>query len=468
MTDALAFRPIAETARLIEEGSVSPVELIEAMLARIAALDGTLHSYVLVLGERALAEAHTAEREIRAGRHRGPLHGIPFAVKDTFFTAGVRTCAASRLLLDHVPDRTASVIARLQARGAILLGKLNTWEYGTGTGAVHHDLPFPAARNPWRENRYTGGSSSGSGAALAAGLASFTLGSDTGGSIRLPAAACGVMGLKPSFGLVGRGGILPNCWSLDVAGPLARTAEDLALVLDAIAGHDPDDAGSIAVPPADHRASLAAGVAGLRIGLVRDPGLPVAPAIAENMLRLAAHLAGQGAEIVEFALPRPIAAYQAASSLINWSESYAIHERDFLERGALMGQALRDKMMTGFGVRAVDYLAAQRQRRLLAEELDRAMQGLAALLLPCTAIAAPSLDDAEAVIAFTRQAFVAPFNISGHPALSLPTGFDEDGMPTAAQLVGQLFAEPALLGIAARCETLLPPRHPPSVEGIRR
>lgn len=464
MTEALAFRPLAETARLIGQGALSPVELVEAMLARIAALDGVLHSYVLVLAERALAEARIAEREIRAGRHRGPLHGIPFAVKDTFFTAGARTCAASRLLLDHVPDRDAAVIERLRERGAILLGKLNTWEYGTGTGAVHHDLPFPAARNPWDHNRYTGGSSSGSGAALAAGLASFTLGSDTGGSIRLPAAACGVMGLKPSFGLVSRAGILPNCWSLDVAGPLARTAEDLALILDASAGYDPDDAGSIAIPPADYRAALADGVAGLRIGMVRDLGLPVAPAITENMLQLARHLADQGAEIVGFALPRPIAAYQAASSLINWSESYAIHERDFLERGALMGQALRDKMMTSFGVRAVDYLAAQRQRRLLADGLDRAMEGLAALLLPCTSMTAPSHDDADAVVAFTRQAFVAPFNISGHPALSLPTGFDEDGMPTAAQLVGQLFAEPALLGIAARCETLLPPRRPPFAE----
>jgi aspartyl-tRNA(Asn)/glutamyl-tRNA(Gln) amidotransferase subunit A len=340
---------------------------------------------------------------------------------------------------------------------------------------VHHDLPFPAARNPWGDGRstglytgfYTGGSSSGSGAALAAGLASFTLGSDTGGSIRLPAAACGVMGLKPSFGLVGRSGILPNCWSLDVAGPLARTAEDLALILDAIAGPDPGDAGSSAVPAADHGAALSRGVAGLRIGLVQDPGLPIAPAIADNMRRLADHLATQGAEIVPFALPRPIAAYQAASSLINWSESYAIHERDFLDRGGLMGQALRDKMMTGFAVRAVDYLAAQRERRLLAGEMDRAMASVAALLLPCTTITAPPLDDADAVVAFTRHACVAPFNISGHPALSLPTGFDANGLPTAAQLVGQLFAEPALLGIAACCETLRASCHPSLTGSIR-
>ncbi len=350
----------------------------------------------------------------------------------------------------------------------MLLGKLNTWEYGTGTGAVHLDLPFPSRRatHGGTTAHFTGGSSAPASGAARGGRRRpcFALGSDTGGS---DAAARRrvrrAWGMKPSFGLVGRAGILPNCWSLDVAGPLARTAEDLALILDAIAGHDPDDASSIAVPPADHRASLAAGVAGFRIGLVRDPGLPVGPAITENMLHLARHLAAQGAEIVEFALPRSIAAYQAASSLINWSESYAIHERDFLDRNALMGQALRDKMMTGFGIRAVDYLAAQRQRRLLADELDRAMDGLAALLLPCTSITAPGLDDADAVVAFTRQAFVAPFNISGHPALSLPTGFDGDGMPTAAQLVGQLFAEPALLGIAARCETLPAPRHPPSV-----
>lgn len=463
--DALAFRPLADTARLIAQGALSPLTLVKAFLRRITALDGGLHSYLLVLAERALAEARIAESEIREGRYRGPLHGIPFAVKDNYFTAGVRTCAASRLLLDHVPDRTAAAIARLQAQGAILLGKLNTWEYGTGTGAVHFDLPFPPARNPWGHNRYTGGSSSGAGAALAAGLATFTLGSDTGGSIRLPAASCGVMGLKPSFGLVSRAGILPNCWSLDVAGPFARTAEDLALILGVIAGFDPDDASSIARPAADYRASLADGVAGLRIGLVRDPGLPVAPAIATNLVALARHLEEQGAEIVEFALPQPIAAYQAASSVINWSESYAIHERDFLERAALMGQALRDKMMTGFSVRAVDYLAAQRQRRLLTDELDRSMQGLTGLLLPCTSITAPRIDNADAVVAFTRQAFVAPFNISGHPALALPTGQDEDGLPTSAQLVGHLFAEAALLGVAACCETLTPRRHPPAAAG---
>ncbi len=243
--DDLAFLPVAEAARRIGQGALSPVTLVQAMLRRIASQDITLHSYLLVLDERALAEAHAAEREIRAGRALGPLHGIPFAVKDTYFTAGVRTCAGSRLLLDHVPDRTAAAVARLQARGAILLGKLNTWEYGTGTGAVHFDLPFPPARNPWG-GRYTGGSSSGAGAALAAGLASFTLGSDTGGSIRLPAAACGVMGLKPSFGLVSRAGILPNCWSLDVAGPLCWNVWDCAVVLDAIAGYDPRDGVDVA------------------------------------------------------------------------------------------------------------------------------------------------------------------------------------------------------------------------------
>lgn len=211
MTRDLHTLSITEAQRLIVSRALSPVELVEAFLDRIAAVDGTIHSYILVMAEQARGAARQAAAEIGAGRWRGPLHGIPFAVKDNYDVAGVATTGASRLRLDHVALGTATAVRRLQAAGAILLGKLNTWEYGTGTGAVHHDLPFPAARNPWNIGHFTGGSSSGAGAAVAAGTALFALGSDTGGSVRLPAAACGRAGIKPTFGLVSRAGILPNC-----------------------------------------------------------------------------------------------------------------------------------------------------------------------------------------------------------------------------------------------------------------
>ncbi len=451
MTRDLHTLSITEAQRLIVSRVLSPVELVEAFLDRIAAVDGTIHSYILVMAEAARAAARQATAEIGAGRWRGPLHGIPFAVKDNYDVAGVATTGASRLRLDHVASGTATAVRKLQAAGAILLGKLNTWEYGTGTGAVHHDLPFPAARNPWNTGHFTGGSSSGAGAGVAAGTALFALGSDTGGSVRLPAAACGLAGIKPTFGLVSRAGILPNCWSLDVAGPLCWTAEDAALVLREIAGHDPADPSSAPAPAVDYLAGLRAGVRGLRIGVVREfgPGAPALdPANAAGIEAMADVLAGLGAEIAEAHLPAPLTQYEGVTSVINWSESYSIHERDFLERGAEMGQALRDKMMSGFTVRAADYLAAQRQRRSLALSTDAALRCFDAVILPCAMHVAPSFDDPNAVTDFTRHKATTPFNVSGHPGMSVCTGFTDAGLPTNAQVGGRYFDEATVLRVA--------------------
>ena len=298
-------------------------------------------------------------------------------MKDNYDVQGVPTTGGSRLRLDHVATVTATAVRKLQAAGAVLLGKLNTWEYGTGTGAVHHDLPFEVARNPWNIGHFTGGSSTGAGASVAAGTAMFALGSDTGGSVRLPAAACGLQGIKPTFGLVSRAGILPNCWSLDVAGPLCWTVEDAALVLRAIAGFDAADPSSAVTPAVDYAAGLAAGVRGLRIGIVREfgPGAPTLdPDNAAAIEAAAQVLTDLGADVIDAHLPAPLKQYEAITSVINWSESFSIHERDFMERGAEMGQALRDKMMSGFTVRAADYLAAQRERRALALSTDAMMR----------------------------------------------------------------------------------------------
>ncbi len=447
----LHFLTIDEAQRRIAARSLSPVDLVEAFLARIAAVDGKIGSYLLVLADQARAAARRAEAEIAAGRWRGPLHGIPFAVKDNYDVAGVRTSGASRLRLDHVAEGTATAIAKLQQAGAILLGKLNTWEYGTGTGAVHFDLPFEPARNPWNLAHFTGGSSTGAGAGVAAGTAMFALGSDTGGSVRLPAAACGVQGIKPTYGLVSRAGILPNCWSLDVAGPLTWTVQDAAIVLRAIAGHDPADPASAQAPAVDYVAGLGSGVRGLRIGVLRDLGPAntlIDPANAANLAAAAEALAAQGAALVDVTLPAPLALYESVTAVINWSESYSIHEQDFLTRGAEMGQALRDKMMSGFNVRAVDYLAAQRQRRSLALSTDDFLQGYDAVLAPCALHTAPPFADPEAVIAFTRDKLTSVFNVSGHPAMSIRTGFDAAGLPTNAQVVGRYFDEATVLRVA--------------------
>ena len=464
----LHFLSIAEAQRRIAARTLSPVDLVEAFLARIAAVDHLIHSYILVMADRARAAARQAEAEIAAGRWRGPLHGIPFGVKDNYDVAGVATTGASRLRLDHVASGTATAVRKLQAAGAILLGKLNTWEYGTGTGAVHHDLPFEVARNPWNTGHFTGGSSTGAGASVAAGTAMFALGSDTGGSVRLPAAACGLQGIKPTFGLVSRAGILPNCWSLDVAGPLCWTVEDAAIVLRTIAGFDAADPSSAQAPPVDYLAGLDAGVRGLRLGIVRrfGDGAPAPdPANAAAMEAAAALLADQGATVTETTLPAPLPQYEAVTSVINWSESYSIHERDFMERGAEMGQALRDKMMSGFTVRAADYLAAQRERRNLALGTDALMRCFDAVLMPCAMHTAPPFADPEAVTDFTRHKMTTPFNVSGHPGMSICSGFDPAGLPTNLQIGARYFDEATVLRVAHAYERATPWRdRRPSLE----
>jgi aspartyl-tRNA(Asn)/glutamyl-tRNA(Gln) amidotransferase subunit A len=287
---------------------------------------------------------------------------------------------------DYVADETATLIERLEAAGAILLGKkMNTWEYGTGTGEILEDLPFPLARNPWNTDHFTGGSSTGVGVGVAAGTALFGLGSDTGGSIRLPAAATGVTGMKATYGLVSRAGCLPNCWSLDVTGPLTWTVEDSAIVLEAIAGPDSRDPQSAGVAAGSYRAGLGGSARGLVIGIIRDLGEgapPLAADVAANLAKAEAALAAAGACLVTVALPASLEAYRNVASVINWGESFSIHEQDFLERRHLMGKALQDKMASGFMLRAADFIAAQRKRRQLASATDAAIRTCDAVLLP--------------------------------------------------------------------------------------
>jgi aspartyl-tRNA(Asn)/glutamyl-tRNA(Gln) amidotransferase subunit A len=295
---------IAAASRLIARGKLSPVELVEARLDRIRRFDPKLHSFVLVLEQDALAAARRAERAIRAGRRLGPLHGIPVAFKDVYDTEGVRTAAQSRLWETRVPARDASVVRRLKQAGAILLGKLTTHEFSIG--GPSNDLPWPPARNPWNLAHFTGGSSSGAGAAIAAGLVPGAFGSDTGGSIRMPAAYCGIAGLKPSYGLVSRAGVAPLAWSLDHCGPMAGSAEDCAYLLDAAAGFDAEDPASLRSPPGRTVAKLRTDIAGLRIGVVRhfyETDLPASAETHGAIERALAVFRRLGARLVTLALP---------------------------------------------------------------------------------------------------------------------------------------------------------------------
>lgn len=455
MSAELFHLSAGEAGRLIQSRKLSPVELVDAFLARIEAVDGRLKSYLLVTADAARDAARQAETDIMAGRWRGPLHGIPYAVKDNYYTRGVRTCAASRLLIDFMPDHDAAAIERLDAAGAILLGKLNTWEYGTGNGGVYFDLPFEPARNPWSLEHSPGGSSSGSGASVAAGTAMVALGSDTGGSVRLPAAACGLQGMKPTYGRISRHGILPNCYSLDVPGPLTWTVEDSAIMLRALSGYDARDPGSADVEVPDFVAGLGDGVRGMTIGVVRDLGQAESLVDAANRRgvdEMAKVLAEQGARIIDVALPAEIADYRRATTVINWTESLSLHEQEFMTRAEDMGYALREKMMSGFLTRSVDYLAAQRRRRELTAATDALVRSVDALVLPCAFHTAAPLSDIDRVKAYTSDTACPPFNASGHPAMAVCTGFDEQDLPTNAQIVGRWFDEATVLKIARAYE----------------
>ncbi len=452
MDTPLHHLTVAEASALIETGKLSPVALTEAFLERIASIDDQIRSYILVMADQARAAAERAEKEIKEGGYRGPLHGIPYAVKDNYHAAGFRTCAGSRLMLDRVSTESAAAIERLEKAGAILLGKLNTWEYGTGNAGVYFDLPYPPARNPWNTAHFTGGSSSGAGAAVAAGTAMFALGTDTGGSVRLPAAGCGVQGIKPTLGRISRRGILPNCFSFDTPGPLAWSIEDCALVLNAIAGPDPRDPMCSARPAENYARPLGEGVRGLRVGYIADYGNDAA--LIDPEMRAAVEGAVEafrsaGARIVPVSLPLAPSAYRAVSTVINWSESFAIHEEDYRYRAHLMGRALHEKMAKGQAIAAADYVAAQRYRRKLVEATDAIFSDADVVVMPTIYRPAPDISDDPRVRAFTGESGTHVWSLTGHPAATVRAGLSRNGLPLAVQFAGAYFAEAAVLRAAA-------------------
>ncbi|HTV89704.1 MAG TPA: amidase [Stellaceae bacterium] len=450
------YLTIAEAARLIESRELSPVELLDSRLDRIARLDDRLHSFILVTADAARAVARTAESEIMAGRSRGPLHGIPIGLKDIYETAGVATTGHSRVMQDHVPAADAFSVKKLRAAGAVIVGKLATHEFALGGPSF--DLPWPPARNPWDVSRFTGGSSSGTGAAVAAGLVLGGTGSDTGGSIRGPAAYCGLAGIKPTYGLVSRAGILPLAFSLDHAGPLAWTAEDCAVVLQAMAGHDPTDPASADRRVPDYVAGLAGDVKGLRIGWVRhfyERDNPADIATGAAIGAAALTFEEMGCSLREVSLS-PLAEWAACGMIIMLAEAYTIHEAELRRRFTDYGEMFRDRMALGALVTAADYVQALRRRRELIDELDRAMTDLDVLLTASAASEAPPIDSVGKFSTFERPSLTIPFNVTGCPAISLCCGFTDGGLPLSLQLVGKRFADATVLRLAHAYEQATP------------
>jgi aspartyl-tRNA(Asn)/glutamyl-tRNA(Gln) amidotransferase subunit A len=443
---------LAEASRAIAAGTLSSTALTEAYLARIAALDGELHSYLLVLTDDALAAARTADAELKAGRSRGALHGIPIGLKDIYKTKGIRTTAGSRVYETHVPGEDAEAWKRLKNAGVVLLGKQETHEFAIG--GPDFTLPFPPARNPWNTAHYPAGSSSGSAAAVGAGLCAAAMGSDTGGSIRGPAAYCGLAGLKPTYGRVSRRGVFPLSYSLDHCGPLTRTVEDCALMMQALAGHDPLDPASANEPVPDYAKALADRLDGLKIGIVRHfhekdavagfgrDSTPSATYI-ETFDAACRTLEGLGARVVDIEVS-PLVDYADANRVIMLSEAYALHEKDFRERPQLFGRHMFARIGLGAFLTAADYVEALRQRRELCVELAKAFDGVDIIVSANATGPAPRIDAVGTYSTFERASYTGIYNLTGLPALSVPIGF-EDGLPLAFQIAGKPFDEAGVL-----------------------
>jgi aspartyl-tRNA(Asn)/glutamyl-tRNA(Gln) amidotransferase subunit A len=442
---------IAEASRLIATKRLSPVELVKNVLDRIAASDPKLNAFLLVTEKQALTAARAAERAVMAGRH-GPLLGIPVAYKDIYETAGVRTTAHSRILAENVPRQDAETVRRLTAEGAVMLGKLATHEFAIGGPAF--DLPWPPARNPWDPRRFTGGSSSGSGAAVAAGLAMGALGSDTGGSIRLPAAYCGIAGIKPTPGLVSRRGVIPLAPSLDTAGPMAWTAEDCALLLDVLAGHDPADPASVAVPAVSYARSILTPLRGLRVGVLRrfyEHDVPASPEMLQMMGRAAATLRSLGCRIEDATLPS-VQEYNAVGRVIISSEAYALHEGTIKTRLSEYSRAFRVRVMAGALIRAADYIAAQRRRTDLISITAKAFERFDVLITTPTAGAAPLLTEQRPDDGFTRPLLTTVANVAGIPSMVVCGGFTSAGLPLGLEIMGPAWADATVLRVGHQFE----------------
>ncbi|MDP7102605.1 MAG: amidase [SAR202 cluster bacterium] len=449
----LCYLSIAEAADRISAGRLSPVELIQAHLDRIDKTQPQLNSFITLLADDAIEQATQAETEIRADNSRGPLHGIPIGLKDLYYTKGIRTTVGSAILRDFVPDYDAAVTERFRDAGAIIVGKLQMHEFALGSTSTNpHDGP---ARNPWDTSRVTGGSSGGSGAAVAAGQCMGALGSDTGGSIRIPSGLCGIVGFKPTFGRVSRHGVYPLAWTLDTVGPMTRTVQDSAIIMNTIAGHDPRDQSSVTAPDEDFTSELDAGVRGLRVGVPEEFFYDVIdPEVSAAVDRAIGVLADLGASVERVSIP-VLDHSLAISSTILMTEAAEVHATHLREQPELIGADVRGRLHAGTLTPAVSYIKAQRARAAFNQGMAEAMERFDVLVAPTAVTGAPGIEEtvvdvggrSENILSLMSR-LTRPFNICGYPTASVPCGFTNAGMPIGLQIAASPFADATALRAA--------------------
>jgi aspartyl-tRNA(Asn)/glutamyl-tRNA(Gln) amidotransferase subunit A len=445
---------IAEMGRALRDGSVTSEQLTNDALARVTASDPDLHAFVLLTRDRALADARRSDSELKANIDRGPFHGIPYALKDIYDTGGIRTTCHSKLRVNNVPAADSEVAAKITEAGGVLLGKLATHEFAIGGPSF--DLPFPPARNPWNVNHVTGGSSSGSATAVAARMVRMAMGSDTGGSIRGPAAWCGLAGIKPTYGRVSRRGVFPLSWTLDHCGPLSRSIEDSAITLGILAGYDPADPASADVPVSNYVRDLDKGVSDLRVGIPRaffQNASAVIPDVLAGIDRTADQLRAAGATVEDIALP-DYALFGAAGRVILMAEAFAIHEADMRTRLLDYGEITANRFVLGATITAVDYINALRARRELTDAVNAILSRYDVLLTASALCTAPRFSVPVDALSSAAPMQTVPFNVTGHPAMSVPIGLASDGLPIGVQIVGRPFDEAMVFRVSRAVEVL--------------
>src|SRR3989441_2536440 len=452
---------IADLSNLVAARKLSPLELVEALIRRVELYDRQTHAFITRTFDLARQQAKQAEAEIAAGRYRGALHGIPFALKDIYDTKGILTSGHSRVFLDRIPKDDATTTTRLYDAGAVLLGKLATHEMAHAGPSF--DLPWPPARNPWNLAHFTGGSSSGSGAAVAAGLIPLALGSDTGGSIRGPASLCGVVGLMPTFGLVSRAGVITNSYTFDHCGPLARTVDDCALALEALAGYDPKDAGSLSRPIPRYRRALGQDLRGLRIGVLRhhwEEDIPASEDVRTAMDAALDVLRRLGAELEECRV-RPLGSYFDVKIIIAESEIFSVHQKHLIARPKDFGADFRSRAFPSVLFTANDYVQATREHRRMMTEMAPLYARFDAFVTAGMG-EAPRLSDYRSVSFWQKPSLLTAWNVTGQPVLAMPNGFGGNTLPLGMQILGRPFGEETILRVGHAYEraTEWHTRHP--------
>lgn len=466
------FLTISEAADLIKKKELSPVDLTKMLFEKVAAVNPKLNAFITVTMDRALEQARRAENEISAGHYKGPMHGIPFGLKDIYNTAGIRTTGHSKVTMDNVPAEDATTVAKLFEAGAVLMGKLATHEYAHGGPSF--DLPWPPARNPWNPDHFTGGSSSGSAASVAAGLVLGALGSDTGGSIRTPSSLCGIVGLKPTYGLVSRYGVMPNSFTFDYCGPMTWTVEDCAIMLQTLAGYDDKDPTSSRRTIPDYRRALTPDIRGMRIGVARhfwEKDLKISEDGVRAMEAAIDVFTQLGAKIEEVRLQHP-QVYHDVKIVIAESELFAVHHQNLINRPGDFGTDFLARVLPACLFSAIDYVQAQRKRRQLIEEMQPIYGRYDVLLTPGNG-PAPRYDAYQSEVFRKKASVTTVFNVTGGPALVMCNGFNPKGLPLSMQIVGKPFDESSVFKAAYAYEQATPwrkrrPEIPESVQPLKR